>query len=97
MANIKDRIGRLEVRMIPQVDQRAINEAAEQFNKMFNRMLDGLRPEDATIPLDERPSKMSVMQHAAWCVGFIPDFQMSMASLDQLRAMQQAHIGRRAA
>ena len=94
MASMKDRLTRIEARLDAPVDQRAINEAAEQFDKMFNRLLDGLKPEDAAITLDERLASMSVVEHVVWCVGFVPDFRVDAEIIEQFMVMHRDARGR---
>ncbi|QBM75892.1 hypothetical protein E2E30_08990 [Sphingomonas sp. AAP5] len=73
MHNLKDRMGRLEVKLLPDpMAKRQMQEDAALFRKKVTALADQMDQEDAALALDAQLG-MSPAAHFAWAMRFAPE------------------------
>ncbi len=83
---MKDRMTRLEVAMAaPPVNRRQIDEDARIVNERMGRLVGSAADRgDPLMLLEDRLATLSVAEHVAWSVAFVPGFQATMPVINEL-------------
>ena len=83
---MKDRMTRLEAQTTPPlIDRTRIEEGARIVNERMGRLVGSAAEKgDPTITLEERLRTMSVAEHVAWSLVFLPGFQATMPVIEEL-------------
>ena len=92
---MKERMARLEVAMaLPPVNRRQIDEDARIVSKRMGRLVGGAAEKgDSSMTLEDRLATMSVAEHVAWSLMFVPGFQATMPVINELMDMHaQARV-----